>query len=338
MSDASSSAVGWSTRLVPPRPPEGLPGRPDDPRLGEVIEPWRGDPAALRPDRAVLIGFPQDEGVRRNGGRPGAAEAPGEIRRWLYRLTAADPAVGIDLAPAPPLDVGDVRVAGSLEESQQALADVVAAVLRHGAVPVVLGGGHETAYGHFLGYVSAGVPVGIINMDAHLDVRPLVGGRGHSGSPFRQAMEHPTRPLPGSRYCCLGVQPHATSREHLRYALDRGCVVRWCGDVRAGFATHLAAATEDLAAAGCRSYVTVDADVARHADVPGVSAPNPGGVNGTLVIDCARAAGITPHVAGFDLVEINPRHDRDGQSARWGAVVVWNFLIGLAGRRPLSPA
>src|ERR687884_322191 len=101
MSSRSSSAAGWSTLLEPAPEPEGLPRRPDDPRLGEVIERWHGDPAALRPGRAVLVG------------------------------------------------------------------------------------GHETAYGHYLGYVRAGRPVGIINLDAHLDLRPVEGGRGNSGTPFR---------------------------------------------------------------------------------------------------------------------------------------------------------
>src|SRR5437016_5225101 len=86
MSGGSSNGAAWFTRLEPMQPPGGLVRDPDDPRLGDLIEFWRGDPAALRPGRAVLIGFPQDEGVRRNHGRAGAAEAPGEIRRWLYRL------------------------------------------------------------------------------------------------------------------------------------------------------------------------------------------------------------------------------------------------------------
>ena len=49
-----------------------------------------------------------------------------------------------------------------------------------------------------------------------------------------------------------------------------------------------------------------------------------------------RLAGQSPGVASFDLVEINPRLDRDGQSARWAALVVWNFLVGLARRRRMS--
>jgi formiminoglutamase len=83
---------------------------------------------------------------------------------------------------------------------------------------------------------------------------------------------------------------------------------------------------------GCPVYLTVDADVVRTADVPGVSAPNPLGLDGSEVAACCRAAGATPGLTSFDLVEINPQLDRDGQSARWAALAVWHFLVGLCTR------
>jgi formiminoglutamase len=330
MSGASSNAVAWFTRLEPAQPPTDLPRRPDDPRLGEIIEFWRGDPAALRPGRAVLIGFPQDEGVRRNGGRVGAAEAPGEIRRWLYRLTPGDPASACDLTQLPPLDAGNVPVSADLEQTQQSLGEVVAGVLARGGVPVVIGGGHETAYGVFLGYVFRGQRTGIINIDAHLDVRPLHGGAGHSGSPFRQALEHPTQLL--EAYACLGLQPHATSREHVRYALSRGCDLHWHNDLQPGLVHHITAECDRMAVRDLAVHMSIDADAVSMAEVPGVSAPNPAGLAGSEVIAAARLAGCASEVTGLDLVEINPRHDRDGQSARWAALVLWNFLIGLMHR------
>jgi formiminoglutamase len=333
MSAASSSGAAWSTRLEPVAPPDDLPRRPDDPRLGEVVEFWRGDPAALRPGRPVLIGFPQDEGVRRNGGRVGAAEAPREIRRWLYRLVPWDCATFADLAALQPLDVGNVRIEGSLDQTQATLGEVVGAVLRSGAIPIVLGGGHETAYGHYLGYVTAGLPVGVVNIDAHLDVRPLIDGQGHSGSPFRQMIEHPTAPLPGERYICLAAQPHANARAHLDYLVDRGGQVGGVGNRDWTFLDSLRRDCEAFGSNGCGVYVTLDADVVRASDVPGVSAPNVAGIEGDLGVALARQAGKSPHVSSFDLVEINPRYDRDGQSARWAALAVWNFLAGLALRR-----
>jgi formiminoglutamase len=332
MSAASSSEAAWFSRLEPVSPPDDLPRRPDDPRLGEVVEFWRGGLPELRPGHPVLIGFPQDEGVRRNGGRVGAAEAPREIRRWLYRLVPWDCETDGDLAALGLLDLGNVRIEGSLEETQAALGEVVGAVMKNGAVPVVLGGGHETAYGHYLGYVAAGLPIGVINIDAHLDVRPLIDGQGHSGSPFRQMMEHPTQPLPGERYVCLGAHLHNMARAHLLYVEDEGGLVFPLGRLPRVLPSYLRVQCKEFGSIGCRVYVTFDADVVRVADVPGVSAPNVSGIPGDMGFACARVAGRSLPVSSFDLVEINPRFDRDGQSARWGALVVWNFLVGLARR------
>jgi formiminoglutamase len=332
MSGGSSSGGKWSTLLEPVQAPADLIRRPDDPRLGEVAEFWQGGPVALAPGRAVIIGFPQDEGVRRNGGRIGAAEAPHAIRRQLYRLTLCDCQADVELADSPPLDLGNVRIAGPLEETQAALAEVIAAVLRSGAIPIVLGGGHETAYGHFLGYVAERRRVGIINVDAHLDLRPLADGKGHSGSPFRQALEHPVYPLPGERYVCLGAQPHRVSRRHWLYACENGCTIRWCSEVRNTLRQHFLDTYNRLVAADCTVSLTLDADAVQAADVPGVSAPNVSGLSGVEVAACARLAGSLVQVASLDIVEINPRFDRDDQSAGWAAQVVWNFLIGLATR------
>jgi formiminoglutamase len=303
-----------------------------------VIERWRGDPGALWPGRAVLVGFPQDEGVRRNGGRPGAAGAPREVRRWLHRLTPWDGSCDISLTEHPPLDLGDVAVGGGLEESQELLAVVAGEILASGAVPIVLGGGHETAFGHYGGYVAARRPAGIINLDAHLDLRPVEGGRGSSGTPFRQALEHPTWPLPGPHYVCLGAQPQSVARDHLLYARRQGCVVRWHGEVEADLGHAFAEERDRLAAAGCHVYVSLDADVVRAADVPGVSAPNVAGLPGDAVLACVRLAGRSPQVSSFDLVEINPCQDPDGRSARWAALAVWQFLVGLVSRPRLCQA
>ncbi len=328
MSSASSNAGAWFTRLEPQAPPD-LVRRPDDPRLSECVTFWREGTPPLRAGRPVLLGFPQDEGVRRNHGRSGAADAPAAIRHWLYRLTPWDASHDADLAALDLLDVGNLRLAGDLEESQQALGEAIAAVLTAGAVPIVLGGGHETAYGHYLGYVRAGREIGILNLDAHLDVRPLLDGRGHSGSPFRQALEHPTQPLRGDRYVVLGAQPQAVSREHRDYVRSKGGTIHWAVETRDRLEATFRAECERLG----KVYVTLDSDVVCQADVPGVSAPNPLGLSGQAVARCAAAAGASPAVSSFDLVEINPSFDRDGQSARWAAVVVWHFLSGLSRRR-----
>ena len=331
MSGASTNADAWSTRLEPVVPVRPSPPRADDLRLGDYVEFWSGGPSPLRPGRPVIVGFPQDAGVRRNRGRPGAAGAPLAIRRWLFRLAPWDAITGADLTRSALLDLGNVHVGSDLETSQVALAAVVAAVRTAGAIPIVLGGGHETAFGCYLGHAAAG-PIAVVNIDAHLDVRPTVDGRGHSGSPFRQALEHPTHPLGPGRYVCLGAQPHAVGREHLRYAQDRGCVVRWLPEVRGRLTAAFTAERERLVAESSPVHVTLDADAVDAADAPGVSAPNVDGLAGAEVLECVQAAGASANVVGFDLCEINPAFDLDDRSARWAALAVWRFLVGLATR------
>jgi formiminoglutamase len=230
------------------------------------------------------------------------------------------------------LDLGDVRVGDDLETSQAALGDVVAAVLAAGAIPIVLGGGHETAFGHYLGYAALRRAVSVVNLDAHLDVRPKVDGRSHSGSPFRQMREHADHPLPGNGYACLGAQPFSVSSAHAEYVTQAGGIIRWADELRGRLGQALQLRIDSAAADQCQIYVSLDADIIAAGESPGVSAPNPLGLSGHEICASARIAGNNESVASFEVVEINPSLDRDGQSCRLAAVVVWYFLAGLASR------
>jgi formiminoglutamase len=330
MSGGSSSAAEWSTLLEPAPTGQWAASRLDDPPLGAAIELWQGDDNAIRPGRPVLIGFPQDEGVRRNGGRPGAAEAPNEIRRWLARLSRWDAESAVKLMS--PLDLGNLGRGMPLEVAQSALGQAVAAILGRGAIPLVLGGGHETAYGHYLGYVMCGRQVGVINIDAHLDVRPVPAQGGTSGTPFRQMIEHASQPLPGNHYVCLGVQPHATGRALAEYAREQGVDVRYYRQVKDCLTQSVMDAAGRLGQSAGSVYLSIDADAARTADIPGVSAPNAAGLAGDAIIESVRLVAALPALSSLDVVEINPGLDRDGQSARWGAALIWHFLAGLEKR------
>lgn len=281
----------------------------------------------LAPDevpRCVIAGFPVDEGVRRNGGRPGAAEGPAAIRRHLYRLTpdAADPPRFAALAGAT-VDVGDLVATGDLERDQERLGAAVGDWLARGSYVILLGGGHETAYGHFLGYVAAGMNVAILNVDAHADVREPREGRGHSGSPFRQALEHPSSRC--ASYAVVGVQPHSVAAAHLDYVRARGS---WIAGAELDPA-RLAATFDALRSP---AYVSFDLDALDQAFAPGVSAPAARGLFPDVWLRAAFLAGASPRVSSADVVELCPRHDRDDQTARLAALTVWEILRGLAAR------
>jgi formiminoglutamase len=100
---------------------------------------------AAGPAGLALVGFASDAGVARNAGRTGAGAGPDALRRALAPLAWRGRSANI-------VDLGDVVVTGdALEEGQERLGAAVAEQLRAGRFVTVLGGGHETAWGSYLG-------------------------------------------------------------------------------------------------------------------------------------------------------------------------------------------
>lgn len=121
-------------------------GMSDDPRLGDLLL-RNADGATL--DVAVLF-FPNDEGVRRNGGRVGAARGPEAFLACVQRTGALrNVEHGIDISALRVATVGDPKPHGlfvALEEQHEQLTARVARAIATGAVPFVIGGGNDQSY------------------------------------------------------------------------------------------------------------------------------------------------------------------------------------------------
>jgi formiminoglutamase len=94
----------------------------------------------------AFIGFCSEQGVKRNRGRVGTALAPDFIRKQMSNLPCTfDSKVKL-------YDAGNILCDEiSMEEGQKLLGLAVEKILSLGLFPIVLGGGHETTYGHFQG-------------------------------------------------------------------------------------------------------------------------------------------------------------------------------------------
>ena len=132
-----------------------------------------------------FLGFCSDEGIRRNKGQLGARKGPDSIRNSLKNLCLPED-WNITL-----FDYGNIScLEHNLEQSQSDLAEAVYSILKTKSLPIILGGGHETAWGHFQGisrFLPKSKKIALINIDAHLDLRPLNKNKqGSSGTPFLQ--------------------------------------------------------------------------------------------------------------------------------------------------------
>ncbi len=137
-----------------------------DPRLKHRFQPWEGPEADV-----VLIGVPFDEGVALGGGRPGAAGGPAALRKAMLRYgTTYDAEQDIDFDHLRLADAGDLEViADNVAATHERLAEAVTAMLNAGAVPVVVGGGHDATFGSVKALMDKYSQVAGINVDAHLD-------------------------------------------------------------------------------------------------------------------------------------------------------------------------
>ncbi|NCD18049.1 MAG: formimidoylglutamase [Actinobacteria bacterium] len=285
---------------------------PEHARWHSEIRPWLpGQPAA---GAAVILGFASDEGVRRIGGRVGAASGPAALRGALASLAA--PGTGL-------FDGGDVVVGEDLEGGQVLLGEQVAAVLRDGGLPVVLGGGHEVAFGSYLGWGAtsdpgpAGERWGILNVDAHFDLReaPIPT----SGTPFLQAARAEAAAGREFRYAVVGISRANNTRA--LFATAAALDVPFLDDAASRPGVVAAFVGEWLRGVD-RVHLTLDLDALPAAVAPGVSAPAGFGVPLDAVRTAVREVAASGKLGLLEVAELNPRFDVDGRTARTAARLV----------------
>ncbi|TAP43505.1 formimidoylglutamase [Arthrobacter sp. S39] len=276
-----------------------------------------GTDAPARP--AVVLGFASDEGVRRNKGRTGAALAPAAIRAALGPL-----AFHLHRSVS---DAGDVVVSdGAMEAGQGRAGQAIAAMIDAGRLTVVLGGGHETAYASYLGVagseaVRSGLRLGILNLDAHFDLRDEP--RPSSGTPFLQMAQAEAAAGRDFRYAVVGIsEPNNTralfdtaERLGVQYLLDEDCTAEGAQAFVAQFLDSV-----DVL------YLTIDLDVLPASAAPGVSAPAAYGVPLPVISAVCRQAADSGKLLHLDVAELNPAFDIDGRTARVAARLVNTLL------------
>jgi formiminoglutamase len=275
------------------------------------------EPVAGSAPGVAMLGFASDEGVRRNGGRVGAAEGPAALRKMLSNLPLLD--------DTPLYDAGDVGVAdGDLEGAQLRYAGKLAALLDAGHLPVGLGGGHEIAFATYQGlalHLGERRPrVAIVNFDAHFDLREQ--DRASSGTPFLQAIKHAAAHGLPLDYCVLGISASANTRVLFDTADRLG--VHYVRDDELGsfdLPARIAQLREKLADVDA-VYLTFCLDALPHAMAPGVSAPSARGVAMEVVEPLLDAIAATGKLKVMDVAELSPPLDRDNVTARVAARLI----------------
>ena len=294
----------------------------NDPRLGETVS---SDPADYSAAQVVILGCPQDEGVRRNHGRAGADKAPSAIRRQFYKLTPFN-------IRRPLFDAGDTRLGADLEETHENHTAVVREILADGKRLIVLGGGNDISYpdGAAMAAIFGRENWIAINIDSHLDVR--LADKRNSGTPYRQLLDEGLL-TPGYFYevgyqtqlCSpvyydyirsLGV--NRISLEMLRSRTDADMELK--ESIRLKFVHH---------SSSLNTFFGFDLDAVRSADAPGTSAPSPVGLRAGEFIQLVKYAASLASTRIIEFTEVNPSFDVDDRTTKLVAIAMHRFCSGI---------
>lgn len=277
----------------------------------------------------VLLGFACDEGVRRNKGRTGAQEGPTAIRKALANLPAHRNDIQL-------IDAGDITCPDSdLETAQVELGKAVHQLLNQGGFPILLGGGHEITYGHYLGIQAhlaekkdTKSTLGIINFDAHFDNRKPEENGISSGTGFwqiaqNQAAQHKQQQRQSFHYLAIGIQRIGNTKALFDRAAQTGTQIILASDFHPDHEHRHQETIQHFLDQIDQLYLTIDLDVFASAYAPGVSATTALGLIPDhyffKVLNTIIQSG---KLCSVDFAELNPSLDQDQRTAKLTAALV----------------
>jgi formiminoglutamase len=174
----------------------------------------------------ALLGIPEDVGIRANFGRPGAASAWQSAISSIANIQHNRFCKGSQIVVLGRIDISkemeeakdldfhktaDRKLLSTLvERIDKEVVHVITSIIKCGKTPIIIGGGHNNAYGNIKGTaLGLGKPINAVNFDAHSDFRILEGR--HSGNGFSYAYEEGFL----KKYFIFGLHENYTSKNVL---------------------------------------------------------------------------------------------------------------------------
>ncbi len=274
-------------------------------------------PKAIQKSFAIL-GYQCDEGVDRNKGRIGAINGPNAIRKMMASLSNHF-SEGVTI-----IDTGNIICENNdLEKTQEVCAEKVLQLQKHQYFTLLLGGGHDIAYAHYNGLKKA-IPnntIGIINLDAHFDLRKMID-KPNSGTPFYQIAKENRH----FSYLCLGIQKESNNKELFTTAHELGVQYILNTDFNLQNTKYITSILNAFIASVDTIYLTIDMDGFSSPYAPGVSAPSPFGFSPDIVLEVIRHICNSDKLISVDVAELNPIYDIDSATARLAARLIYYII------------
>ncbi|MCB0391528.1 MAG: formimidoylglutamase [Bdellovibrionales bacterium] len=291
---------------------------PNDLRIGDLLFNKKPHDCEF-----ILAGYPDDEGIKLNGGRPGAAEGPNAIRNRLSRMTVDRPANEFPIY----YDIGNLNIEeGNLEERHKEVLQVGYSFLKQNKKWIGLGGGHDFGYpdgAAFLKAYSEKKPV-VINFDAHLDVRPLDKGLT-SGTPFYRLLSE----FPNFDFYEIGIQDECNSINHKKWCFEMGAKVLNYSQIYNSSSTplnNICNFLEELKHSKRPTFISLDIDVFSASYAMGCSQSWPMGLtaNDFQLVFSFLLENLD--IRSLGIYEVSPPLDSDDRTSKLAAQIIYRYL------------
>jgi agmatinase len=278
----------------------------------------------------AVVGVPFDTGATY---RVGARFGPAAIREASALLRLYNPSLQIGVYErVSVVDFGDLPVApGFIEQSYETIVSGLAAIVRTGVIPILLGGDHSVSLAHLRAIAAKHGPLGLVHFDSHSDLWDRYWGQRYThGTPFRRAVEEGL--IDVARSTQIGMRGSLYDATDSDLGKSFGFQVFTMDEVRSrGYPSVLAAAKERVGTGP--AFLSFDIDFVDPAYAPGTGTPEVGGPTSAEAIQCVRTMTDVNFV-GFDVVEVLPAYDGAGQiTALLAANVVFEMLSLVALRQ-----
>lgn len=274
------------------------------------------------PDSIAFLGFECDEGVSRNEGRTGAKDGPNAIRKILSNLP-------VNFSkPLSILDLGNISCeTNQLENAQSELSNKLESILTSKVFPILLGGGHEITYAHFCGLRKHFSNIGIINIDAHFDMREPRNGVGNSGTGFYQIAEDLGMENSALHYLAIGIQSISNTKALFDIAANNQVDYILSENIFPENLVSIIQQIKDFSQKMDAIYLTIDMDAFAAPYAPGVSAL---AFNGIIPDRTFQQIYQTilhlPNLVSMDIAELNPSYDIDHRTAKLAADLIFKAV------------
>ncbi len=277
----------------------------------------------LNEKKVCFVSFNSDEGVRRNSGRLGAKDGWIQVKKALSGFPIFKEDLKFYDLKFP------VEVIGhDLESAHNELANIVATLKKRNFLVVLLGGGHDIAFANWDGILQYALEkdiapkIGIINFDAHFDMREYSNGR-NSGTMFLQIADICKEKNLNFDYNVFGIQKFSNTKRLFDRADRLGVKYYFAEEIRT-------IPNDELYSILNRNdyiHLTLCTDVFHITSAPGVSAPQTFGVNPRNALPLLKTIARYSKNLTIDVAEINPTFDYDDRTSRLMANIIYELIL-----------